>query len=160
MGHSISCSPACKLHEHPILINHFLSTTLLSLNSSLHWDRKNYDTRALWSPPEMTRISFIASLVKGALLGSTKKWGTEEWSLTVAGNSSNDNEMLCWRWLFSQSFEQLRLECFPWTWHGAHVESRHGVFFDPVQEGSLEKNKPQTNPGDGCLDSKMVREEF
>ena len=63
----------------------------------------------------MTRISFIASLVKGALLGSTKKWGTEEWSLTVAGNSSDDKEMLCWRWLFSQSFEQLRLECFPWT---------------------------------------------
>ena len=50
-GHSSSCPPTCKFHKHPTLINPFLSTTLLSLNSSLHWDRKDYGTGALRSPP-------------------------------------------------------------------------------------------------------------
>ena len=35
-GHGISHPPACKPHKGPILINHLLSITLLSLHSCLH----------------------------------------------------------------------------------------------------------------------------
>ena len=40
------------------VINHILSTTLLSLNSSLPWDIKNCGARALQNPSEMTPIGF------------------------------------------------------------------------------------------------------
>ena len=55
-GHGISHPPACKPHKGPILVNHLLSITLLSLHSCLHWDIKDYGTRALWSPFKDTKL--------------------------------------------------------------------------------------------------------
>ena len=40
LGHDISHPPSCKSHRRPILINHFLFTSLLWLNSSLQWANK------------------------------------------------------------------------------------------------------------------------
>ena len=50
LGHGISHPAACKSHKHPILMNLFLSTTLLLLNSPRHWDIKDSGTRVLRSP--------------------------------------------------------------------------------------------------------------
>ena len=74
-GHGISLPPACKFHKHPTLINHFLSTTLLSLNS-LHGDRKDYGTGALRSPSS-PKWHWFASLwaSQKTLLQSPRLWG-------------------------------------------------------------------------------------
>ena len=64
----ISHLPTCKPHNHPILINHFLSTTLLLLHSSLLWDIKDYGIEALWSFPEMTPIGFIVRMDQFCIL--------------------------------------------------------------------------------------------
>ena len=50
LGHGISHPRACKSHKCPVLINLFLSTTLLLLNSPLHWDIKDSGTRILQRP--------------------------------------------------------------------------------------------------------------
>ena len=52
-GLSFSRPPTCKPHKSPILINHVSSTTLLSMNSSLHWYIKDYGMGALQSPPKL-----------------------------------------------------------------------------------------------------------
>ena len=49
-GGAFLTSPPCQPHNRHSLINPFLSTTLLSLNSSLHWDLKDYGSGALWTP--------------------------------------------------------------------------------------------------------------
>ena len=76
-GHSISCPPTCKFHKYPTLINHFLSTTLLSLNSCLHWDRKDYGTGALQSPPRSPKRHWFVSPwpSQKTLLQSPRLWG-------------------------------------------------------------------------------------
>lgn len=56
-GMTPSRPPTCKPHKHPILMCHFSSTTLLSLNS-LHRDLKDYGNEGLWSTPEMTLKDF------------------------------------------------------------------------------------------------------
>ena len=53
-GRGKSYPPACKPHRPLIRINHVLSTTLLSLNSSLYCHRKDSGPVVLWSPPETT----------------------------------------------------------------------------------------------------------
>ena len=65
LGSSISHPPACKPHQLPVLINHFLSTTLLLLNSPRCWHKGLWYRRSLetsWNDSSQFQVDLIYAL--------------------------------------------------------------------------------------------------
>ena len=106
--------PACK----PIPINHFLATILLSLNSSLHWDIKDYIPEIFRAPAAAAAAKSLQSCptlcdsIDGSPPGSSVpgilQARTLEW---VAISFSH-----AWKWKVKvRLLSRVRLFATPWT---------------------------------------------